>query len=149
MSGDFASLSLPSTLISENVVFSKVQTRQVPKSVGVMVSKVDSSQGNETVAAADDLGFTGPCIGDKSLITTHNVDRCQAEVDYLGFTGPCLGDKSLIATHNVHIDSVQAAEINGGPSRRTMGRRLRKEKVEGKWKEIRRQAAVNQVVEGH
>ena len=52
----------------------------------------------------------------------------------LGFTGCHLVSGDLITTQKV--DSMQAAvQTDGGPSKRTLGRRLRKKRVEGRWKQ--------------
>ena len=94
----------------------------------------------------DYTGFTGPCLGGKSVMATQtevDVQDAQVQVD-LGFTGCHLVSGDLITTQKV--DSVQAAEIYGGPSRRTLARRLRREKVDKKWKDVR---AANQVPGGH
>ena len=49
----------------------------------------------------DYTGFTGPCLGGKSVMATQTevnvVQDAEVQVD-LGFTGLCLGDNGLIAT---------------------------------------------------
>ena len=103
-----------------------------PGPVGMMVNKVDSSQVNQMVAAANDPGFTGPCLGDKSLITTQKVDaEVQTDPDDLGFTG-C----HLIASSGDLMTTQTEARLST-----TQARRLRKNRVEKKWKEMRRAAA--------
>ena len=84
----------------------------------------------------DYTGFTGPCLGGKSVMTTQtevDVQDAQVQVD-LGFTGCHLVSGDLITTQKV--DSMQAAvQTDAGPSKRTLGRRLRKKRVEGRWKQ--------------
>ena len=84
----------------------------------------------------DYTGFKGPCLGGKSVIATQtevNVQDAEVQAD-LGFTGCHLISGDLISTKTV--DSMQAAvQTDGGPSKRTLGRRLRKKRVEGRWKQ--------------
>ena len=111
-----------------------------------MLQNAATSLNLDNVSLADCPGFTGPCLGGKSVIATQtevDVQDAQVQVDP-GFTGCHLVSGDLITTQKV--DSVQAAEIDGGPSRRTLARRLRREKVEKKWKDVR---AANQVPGGH
>ena len=84
----------------------------------------------------DYTGFTGPCLGGKSVMATQTeVDVKDAEVQVdLGFTGCHLVSGNLITTQKV--DSTQAfVQTDCGPSKRTLGRRMRKKRVEGRWKQ--------------
>ena len=95
-----------------------------PGPVGVMLNKVDSSQGSQMVAAANDPGFTGPCLGDKSLITTQKVDaEVQTDPDDLWFTG-C----HLIASSGDLMKTQTKARLS-----KTQARNLRRRKVIKMW----------------